>query len=458
MNSGRNDTSFSKRKIFGNFFLSKERFIFLFVYLITMEDFDAKTTLKRLIAEFHSKGIPEAFERDIAIPELKKINKIFVIIGPRRAGKTYFLFNSMKRLIEKGNKLADILYINFENERISEIKLKQLNLIIEAFMELYPGKTPILFFDEIQNIDGWEKFVRRLNDSGYRIYISGSNSKLLGKEIATALRGRCYPISVMPLSFKEFLRVRNVELALNWEFTDRRHLVKKLFGEYLSSSGFPEVVIGQKLEFVDEYFKTMLYRDAVERYKITNAGLLRTLMKYLTRNYSQEYSINKFNNFAKSTGYKSSTSVVHKYSRILEDIFFCFLVKARQKSFKKESSYVKKSYLADHGFINYYNSESDIGRLLENVVYIELVRRGMEAHYYKNGFECDFVTQTQCIQVCHTLTNENKEREINGLNEAVGRFNIKTARILTYDQESELNEGAKIKVIPIWKWLLETPE
>ena len=419
-----------------------------------MMDFELKNALKEIIGKFHSGGLPEIFERDVEIPELKKVNKVFVIMGPRRAGKTYVLYEIMKRRIEKGAKITDFLYLNFENDRISDMKPNQLGLVLESYNELYPAQKPIIFFDEIQNIDRWEKFVRRLNDEGYSIYVTGSNSKLLSKEIATSLRGRDYPIEVMPFSFKEFLRVKGLQLGKNWEFDGTKPKVKKLFEEFMNLSGFPEIVIENKLEFIDQYFKTMMYQDIIERFGVKNTDLLRLLMKNMTRQYAQEYSLNKFNNYAKSMGYKSSTSIIQKYSKILEDIYFCFLVNAKQKSFKKESGYLKKAFICDQGFVNYYNTEKDPGRLLENIVFLELLRRGnKEINYYKNGFECDFITKDTCIQVCHTLTEENKKREITGIVEAGKKFGRTKSTIITYDQETEIEP--KIKVVPIWKWLLE---
>ena len=232
--------------------------------------------------------------------------------------------------------------------------------MLTAYGELYDGRKPVLFLDEIQNITGWEKFVRRLNDEGYRIYVSGSNSKLLSKEIATALRGRDYPVQVLPFSFREFIRVKGIcnreELGV-WTYKDKS---KKAFDEYMALSGFPEIVLENRLEFVDQYFKTMLFQDIVERYRITNTELMRLLMLFLARQYGGDYSINKFNNYAKSCSYKSSTSVVQKYSKMVEDIYFCFFLNAKQKSLKKESAYLKKAYLYDHGFINYYNTEKNL--------------------------------------------------------------------------------------------------
>ncbi|MEI7961229.1 MAG: ATP-binding protein, partial [archaeon] len=356
------------------------------------------------------------------------------------------------RLIQKGSNLKDFVYLNFENEKLSELKSNQLGLILDAYSELYDGKKPVLFLDEIQNITGWDKFVRRLNDENYKIYVSGSNSKLLSKEIATSLRGRDYPIQVLPLSFKEFLRIKGVSLEKNWEFTPTKSKVKKIFDEYFALSGFPEVVLENKLEFVDQYFKTMLFQDIIERYKITNTDLMRLLMLFLTRQYGGDYSINNFNNYAKSNSYKSSTSVIQKYSKMVEDIYFCFFLNAKQKSFKKENSYLKKVFLFDHGFANYYNTDKNTGRLLENIVAIELMRKQeTPLNHYTNGFECDFITKKYSIQVCHTINEENKKREIHGLIEATKKFS-NTPLLITYDQEEEIDG---VRAIPVWKWLLE---
>ena len=416
-----------------------------------MDKSELKDSIKELIINFHQKGIPDLIKRDIALPSFKKINKVFVVIGPRRAGKTFVLYQAMKQSIKEGHKIEDIIYLNFENEKLAEIKSTQLSLILDSYFELYDIKKPILFFDEIQNIEGWDKFVRRLNDEEYKIYISGSNSKMLSKEIATALRGRDYPIQVLPLSFKEFLNFREQKLEKNWEHSKTKNKIKKLFDEYLQLSGFPEIVLEGKIELVDQYFKTMLFQDIIERYKITNTNLIRLLMVYLSRQYASDYSINKFNNYAKSNSYKSSTSIIQKYTKILEDTYFCFFLNAKQKSMKKESNYLKKAFLFDHAFINYYNTEKNTGRLLENIVGIELMRRNKQLNYYTNGFECDFITKEQSIQVTYIINENNKKREINGLEQATKQFKNK-GLMLTYDQETTIDN---IKTKPVWKWLLE---
>lgn len=411
-----------------------------------------KNAIKEMLMRFHSSQLPQIIPRDIRFSEFKKVNKVIVVIGPRRAGKTFVLYQLMKELLDADHQLKDIVYLNFENERLAELKANQLNLILTAYSELYGEGKPILFLDEIQNITGWERFVRRLNDENYKVYVSGSNSKLLSREIATSLRGRDYPIQVLPFSFKEFVNLKGIALEKGWEFGPTKTKVKKAFDEYVALSGFPEIVLENKLEFIDQYFKTMLFQDIIERYGITNTDLMRLFMQFLARQYGGDYSINKFNNFAKSSSYKSSTSTIQKYSKIVEDIYFCFFLKAKQKSFKKESAYLKKEYLFDHGFINYYNTEKNAGRLLENIVAIELIRRKKtQLNYYTNGFECDFITKGNSIQVCHTINEENRRREVNGLKEAQKKFGNEPI-LITYDQEAEFDG---IQSTPAWKWLLQ---
>ena len=207
-----------------------------------MEDYELKRILKETITEFHEVGIPKLYKRDINIPKFRRINKVVTIVGPRRAGKTYLLYQIMKEMIEGGKDIRDMLYINFENERVSDIKKEQLHLIIDSYEELYSNKKPVVFLDEIQNVSGWEKFVRRLQEKGYKVYVTGSNSKLLSREIATSLRGRAFSVEVFPLSFKEFLLFNNVHLKDNWEYSRMKNRVKALFDEYMTLSGFPEIL------------------------------------------------------------------------------------------------------------------------------------------------------------------------------------------------------------------------
>ncbi|MBI5036203.1 ATP-binding protein [Candidatus Micrarchaeota archaeon] len=421
-----------------------------------MDDYQLKETIKRIIREFHEEGLPEVVERSVQLPNLEKITKAIVIIGPRRTGKTYLTYQMMKEKISQGKEITDFLYVNFEDERIAGIRPGQLDYLLECYQDLYPEKKPVLVLDEVQNVGEWEKFVRRLNEKKYEIYVTGSNSRLLSKEISTSLRGRCLAIELLPFSFKEYSALKGIKLEENWQYGNQRHEIKKAFDEYFTLSGFPEVALENKLELVDDYYKAVFYRDVIERYKIKNTELMRLFMQYLVNNYSQAFSVNKFNNFAKSNGYTSSTSVIHSYARILEDVYYCFFMGARLKSAKKQTSYFKKTYLSDQGFINHYVTEKDKGRMLENIVFLELYRRGAKPAYYKDGAECDFVTQDSAIQVTYALEENNKKWEIDGAIHATERFNTKHAIIITYGQEDQIKtHDTTIRVIPIWKWLLQ---
>ena len=418
-----------------------------------MDNFEYKRMLKEIIVEFQTTSLPRYHQREISLPTFKRVNKIYVITGPRRVGKTYLLYQIIDERLAKGHDIEEILYLNFEDERIAGLRREQLHLILDGYQELYPEKKPILFLDEVQNVEGWELFVRRLQEKGYVVYITGSNAKLLSKEIATSLRGRTYTVELLPLSFKEFLSFKGVRLSKHWEYGREAKKVKGLFDEYVGLSGYPEVVLENHLPFIDEYFKSIFYRDIVDRYRIKNFELMQLLMKYLIKHYAKDFSINKFNNFAKSMGYASSTSVVQKYMHMLEESYFVFLTTVRKKG-KAELSYSKKSYIVDHGFVNYYLLDKDMGRLLENIVFLELKRRGKNVHYFKNGRECDFITDNEAIQVTYQLEEGNIKRELGGLSEAMKKFRV-DGLVLTYDEEKIVDvNGRKLEAVPIWKWLL----
>jgi len=406
---------------------------------------DLRNVIKEIILEFQERGIPNYIPRAIQVPAFKKINKAISIVGPRRAGKTYLMYQIMEERVED---IERVLYVNLEDDRLFDMKGKDMGQILDSYKELYPEKTPVVFLDEIQVVPGWEKFVRRLVDSGAEVYISGSSSKLISRELATTLRGRAITVNVYPLSFREFLRFNGIKLNKNWEHSSQRLKVKRLFDQFMKTSGFPEIVLENDLSLIDDYFKTIFLRDIVERYRIKNLDLMELLMKYLVKNYARDFSINKFHNFAKSLGYKSSTSVVRSYLRMLQESYFTYLVPVWRKG-KKEFIYSKKSYIVDHGFFNYLLPEVDPGRLLENIIFEELLKSGRKVNYYKNERECDFITEDLAIQVTYRLDEENEQREIEGLSLAE-RHTKKKGVIVTYDQER-----SKPRIIPAYKFLLK---
>lgn len=415
---------------------------------------EIKQLIKEIISEFHITGIPDLIERKTQVPNFKKINKIITIIGPRRAGKTYFLYQIMKELKIP---LNEILYLNFADERIKNIKQDELQLILDAYGELYPNYKPTIFFDEIQEVSDWDLFVLRLQNQKYTIYITGSNSRMLSVEIATQLRGRTYTVEILPFSFSEYLFFKNINLNKNWEHTKMKYIVKKEFENYINLSGYPECVIENKLIFLNDYYKAIIFRDIIERYNIKDTHGLDFVMKYLTNNYASLFSLYKLFNFSKTMQINLGMGSIQKYSKALEDVYFLMILNKYSKSIKKKLQNPSKAYLFDHGYINFLNSNVDKGRLIENIVAIELRRKNKIITYYKEVNECDFIIENHTpLQVTWELNKNNEKREYVGLIEAMNYLNVKQGLILTYDQEDSKDiDGKKIRIIPLWKWLLE---
>jgi len=422
-----------------------------------------KEIIKKLIILAQERDVT-LVERDMEIRFAGKINSI---IGPRRAGKTFFIYQKINQLKRK---IKDkIIFINFEDERLFPIKKEELDLILEAYYELYPenkGMKLYVFFDEIQEVPLWELFVRRLYDQeDVEICITGSSSKLLSREIATQLRGRTLTYFIYPLSFKEFLRAKGVTLERHFEYKSLRYQLKKLLQEYIEFGGFPEIVDKDqalKTKILQEYFDLIFYKDMVERYKIRNFGVVKEMLLYLVNTTSFYFSTNKYYNLLKSQGKKISKNTLFTYLSCITDINFMFLVPKYGK-LKEQLANPKKVYVIDTGLVNAiaFKVSKDTGKLYENIVFIELKRRGKEIYYWKNKHECDFLIKEgekikEVIQVCFELTEENKEREINGINEAMEVFKLKEGLMITGDFEGEeAVNGKNLVYKPLWKWLLE---
>ncbi len=429
-----------------------------------------KSVLKRLIIQSQEREI-NLVERDIDINFRGKINSI---IGPRRAGKTFLIYQLIQRLKKKGLK-DRILYINFEDERIWPVDRQNLSLILDAYYELYPenkGKKIYLFFDEIQVVPSWQKFVRRLYEQGdFEITLTGFSSKLLSKEIATELRGRAISYYVFPFSFFEFLKSKGVKFEKNFEFKDVVFRIRKFLEEYVEFGGFPEVSVEDeqfKIKVLQSYYELIFYKDIVERYKIRNYNALKELMHYLLANTSCLFSVNKYFKFLKSKGSKISKDALSEYVSYLSDVNFVFLIPKFSYSLKEQMMNPKKIYSIDNGLINAvsFKFSKNNGKLYENIVFLELKRRNStnplsNIYYWKGKNECDFIIKerdkiTQAIQVTYNLNEENKQREVKGLIEALEEFNLKQGLVITGDYEAvEEVKNKKIKFIPLWKWLLE---
>ena len=386
-----------------------------------------------------------------------KVQKIFTVIGPRRSGKTYFLFQLMKALPRER-----LVYLNFEDERLAELSREDLQKILDAYFELYPdakGKKIYLLFDEIQEVPFWSKFVRRLYDTGnFEIYLTGSSAKLLSLEIATELRGRTWTYKILPFSFSEFLRFNNISTTQVYE---QKYKIKKLFYEYLDWGGFPEICHQPeyvKAKLLQTYIDLVVYRDVIERHKVRQTAILDELVRYLIQNFSREISIKKFYNLLKTKGYSLAKGTLYEFVRYLEDTLYFYFVPVYSRSKKKQLVRPKKVYLVDNGLAKAHllPDRLDKGWLYENAVFSHLLGQDWNIFYFKKELECDFVAmkgqEKTAIQV--TL-NPTQERETKGLLEAMAELQIKKGIIVTEELDKEITiEGKRISFIPLWKFLL----
>jgi len=418
------------------------------------------TEFKYIIKEFHEFDFPKIIPRDLNIPET---SKIISIIGSRRAGKTFYFYQIIQNLLKNDILKENILYINFEDDRLLPLELEELNDLIEAYYELYPDskkQKKYFFFDEIQNITNWEIFVRRICDKEkIKIYITGSSSKLLSKEIATSLRGRTLTFHLHPLSFNEFLKFKSIKMEKNYEYSNQRFKIKNLFEEYLDFGGFPEVALSEKLkqEILSDYYEMFIYRDLVERFSIRNTRLLKMLTKYLITNISSIFSISSYY-YSTKKEMKVSKETILEYISHLLDINLIYLVPIFSYSLKVQQVNPSKTYCIDTGLRNAValKFSKDVGRLTENMVYIELKRRGKEIFYWKNKQEIDFVIKeknNKLTAINVNYTDKINEREIKGLQEFQKKYKSKINELLILSKNlEEKKEG--INIIPIWKWLL----
>jgi predicted AAA+ superfamily ATPase len=431
-----------------------------------------KEKLKIIIKEFHESPLPDLIERqapfDFSILR-SSVNKVITIIGPRRAGKTFFLFQTIEALLKQGTDLTDIIYINFEDERILPMKGEDLQCILDAYFELYEEKaSPYVFLDEIQNIDGWDKFVRRLNDRGFRIFVTGSNSRLLGREIATSLRGRTLTYELFPFSFIEFLKAKGIKPGKNAAYGKQRHQITRLYDAYFRCGGYPEITfIGDesvKGRIVQDYFNAVFYRDLVERYRIKSTQLLRQWLNALVINVSSLISFTKIENDFRSRGMKLSRATLSTFAGYVEDIFFGFFVEMYSASTRKRQVNPKKFYVIDLAIHNYltFGFSENRGRLLENLVFLALRRKGHPVFYYKTarGYEVDLLVKDkgkgQLIQVCHDLNRiDTFSREKKALLSALQELGLKTGTIVTdHEKGVEREGGLTLNIVPAWEWLL----
>jgi len=396
-----------------------------------------------------------------AAAEVAAPGKTVIMHGIRRSGKTFILYDIFRR-----NRDA-ALYLDFEDDRLAGFTAADFLTVQDAFLELRREAVGriVYLFDEIQHVEGWERFCRRVTErENTAVYVTGSSSKLMPLEVDTAIRGRAWSVAVFPFSFPEFLQLRIGRLEGNEILYGTGKVeTKRLFAEYAKWGGFPETALAagplDKTKLLKEYLRAMFFRDLVERYGMTNIALFDALADKLFSSFSTRLSLTAFYRQYKDL-FPFSKDLLFQYFHHFEESMLIFAVRKFSESSYKRSRNPVKIYPADTGLCRRVASE-DAGRILENIVFIELARRGGEVYYFEEKQECDFVVKGEegvgfaAFQVCRELTDENRRREAAGLIAACRRLNVNEGTILTDDQEwEEEAEGIKISVRPVWRWLI----
>ncbi len=380
-----------------------------------------------------------------------KDDRVIILTGVRRCGKSTLL----KQLMQE---MSGWSYINFEDERLLDFKAQDFELLNEVLIETY-GTTKTYFFDEIQNIEKFETFVRRLQDEGKKVIITGSNAALLSREFGTRLTGRYKSFEVYPFSFSEFLRFKNICIKDDWYIVERKVKLLKLFEEYLTIGGLPEYIKNQDKDYVRTLFENILYKDTITRYSIKREKAIKELVNILATNVTSQFTYNSL----KDTLGLANAITVKEYISYLNNSYLFFELLKVSHSIKKQLGSPRKIYLVDSAFhqVCGLTFTPNKGRNLENVVFIELKRRWKDIYYYSNKNECDFLVKdgakiTTAIQVCYSINDSNRERELNGLIDAMNTFKLNEGIILTCEESDELMIGGKkIKIMPVLKWLIE---
>jgi len=417
---------------------------------------------KRLVKDYfiHEK---ENIQRLEIIDRELNINfaegKATVIVGPRRAGKTFFL----KSFALKQNAF---FYIDFENIIFKKLSPLEIFEIISIYTETLGEKPSLLLLDEIQNLPEWQSVVRALLERNYNLLISGSSSKLLSMEIATQLRGRSLSYLLLPFSFREFLLLKKFEMKKHLTLEEEGK-IKNLLIEYMEGSSYPEVLITGNERILGEYYNTILYTDFVERFRLKSLDVARFVFNFFLFNFSNEFSINKIVNFLSSQGIKFGKETVYDYVEKLPETLNVFFIERYEKSAYKRKAWPRKCYICDWGLSRLLSFEKNYGKIMENIVFLEWKRKTnenpfLDITYLKlNNGEVDFVIREglrikQLVQVTYAHSkDELDKREIRSLLKVSEILECKDLLIITWDYEDVLKiNNSEIKCIPLWKWLL----
>lgn len=429
-----------------------------------------KDIIKTILYRWKERELPRIVEREAELESYARIkpNKIIVISGFRRTGKTFLVFALIKKLLEKSSKEKNV-HINFEDERIP-VKTEFLTELLPVIKETF-GEPEYLFLDEIQMMPDWSRWLRRIyDDEGIRIFVTGSSSKMSEKEIPTELRGRFIEVRLFPLSFREFLRFKNITIELPVHSENEKAKILRALNEYLEYGGMPEVVLAgedKKFELINGYYNTLIRRDIIEKFKIRNEESLKAVLRLLLN--STAYSISKLYNTLKSLNYAVGKTTIQKYLSYIEMSYFMHSLPIFSFKAKDQMQYPRKIYFVDTGFIRALSTKTseNMGKLYENAVFMEFNRKlrhpEQEIYYWRSPQkeEVDFVirkgfTCAQLVQVCYDIDDyDTKKREIRALLKASKELKCKNLLVISEDKEgTEKHKGKTVKFIPLWKFLL----
>jgi predicted AAA+ superfamily ATPase len=401
----------------------------------------------RLLAE------EELVEREVLVEIMRWMGdpRILILTGVRRCGKSTIL----KQMI----KVTDhYCYVNFEDERFLSFRADEFETLNEVLTEIY-GPPETYFFDEVQNVERFEMFVRRLHDQGKKVILTGSNATMLSRELGTRLTGRYKTFEVFPFSFSEYLKLNKARTDENWLFrTETKVEMLKNFEGYMQNGGMPEYLKNNDIEYVRTVLDNILLRDVVVRYDLKDDRPLRELVNMLATNIAAHFTYNSLKNVLGL----SNSQTVKSYIQHLQDSFLFFEVQRFSYSLKQQAKAPKKIYVVDPVFYHICGMHPfpNRGRLLENMVYLHLLRNGKKVFYHMEGRECDLIVVegnkvVEAIQVCLELNDENRERELDGLGAAMEGLGISEGRVLTLDQSDEIMHGSNmISVEPVMQWML----
>lgn len=385
-------------------------------------------------------------------------NSNYVLVGLRRAGKSYLLYQRFAELLAEGLHAEEILYFNFEDDRLGSLRLSDLDLVKQAYEELYAHR-PVFMLDEIQIVDGWEKFARRLADHKYRVYITGSNARMLSSEISTTLGGRFLVQSVFPFSFREWLTAKGVTLPANWQYLSNTS-VKRGLNDYLHYGGLPELLQVDprfRRQWLSNLYNKIYFGDLLARYGIRNVTAMKTLVRKLAESVRQPCSFNRLASLISTVAGKVKQDTVAEYLEHAKDTCLIFSVENIAAKLQDKLS-ARKHYFTDNGLLNLFLIDQETS-LLENLVAIHLFERYPDdLYFYNDRVEVDFCLfehRTAC-QVAYTLRDAaTREREVRALLAYQRRYGPQRLLIITMDEEEDIVAGdTVIKAVPVWKWLL----